>query len=65
MKPGIKTSELALIILLLVFAAANGTEYIAVPWDQFKWIAGAVMTYVVSRTAIKYVERTVETKNDA
>lgn len=53
MKTGRQSSEFLLVLALGGIMLANGTEFIDVPWDQFKWYAGTVVAYVGARSYVK------------
>ena len=53
MTPGIKSSELKLIVFCGLMMLANGTEYVNVPWEPFEWFIGLPGVYTVARGFVK------------
>ena len=53
MTPGIKSSELKLIVFCGLMMLANGTEYVNVPWETFEWFIGLPGIYTVGRHVVK------------
>ena len=53
MNPGIKSSELKLILLCAVVMVLNGTEYVNVPWETLQWFIGLSGVYTGGRQIVK------------
>ena len=52
-KPGKQASEFWLSVGFMALAAANGTVYVNIPWDQFPFIAAVVGLYSGGRSFVK------------
>ena len=53
MSPGIKSSELKLVLLCAVVMVLNGTEYVNVPWETLQWFIGLTGVYTGGRQIVK------------
>lgn len=53
MSPGIKSSELKLVLLCAVMMVLNGTEYVNVPWETLQWFIGLTGIYTGGRQIVK------------
>ena len=50
-----RTTEFWLMVAFGVMLLANGTEFIAVPWDTLTWFGGMVAVYTGGRSAVKAI----------
>lgn len=53
LRPGSKSSEFYLTVLVMLIFVANGTTYVNIPWDNMIWIAGLAGLNIGGRTLLK------------
>lgn len=50
---GKHSTEFLMTLAVFGLALANGTAFVDIPWEHFKWLVGGQASYVLGRSAFK------------